>query len=109
MLRTNEAEGGGVNINNAIHKQYLLQYSLGVHLSSPPVIERENIMLDRFHGEESEHLDLDYITSIVSHPNHPKKIVIFRLSEADTSNILYNISMLYTPPLSSNNSKGEHR
>ena len=72
MFRPNEAEGEGVNFNNTIHKQYLLQYSHGVHLSSSQIIERENIMQDCFHDEEYEHLDLDYITSIVSHPNHQK-------------------------------------
>ena len=72
VFRPNETEGEGVNFNDTIYKQYLLQYSHGVHLSSSQIIERENIMQDCFHDEESEHIDLDYITSIVSHPNHQK-------------------------------------
>ena len=51
MFRPNEAEGEGVIFNNTIYKQYLLQYSHEVHLSSFPIVERENIMQDRFHDK----------------------------------------------------------
>ena len=87
MFRPNEAEGEGVNFNNTIHKQYILQYLHGVHLSSPPIIEWENSMQYRLHDEESKHLDLDDITSIFSYSNHQKLIARFRLSEAEQAEV----------------------
>ena len=98
-FRLNEAEGEGLNNNSEIHNQYPLQHSHGVHPPSHPIIARENAMQDRFQDKESEHLDLDSITSIVSHPNHPKRTVTFRLNEAEGEGLNINNEIHNQHPL----------